>query len=231
MIFESRFESGNLAAVTKVNPNEYHLLLQNDVNTGGHTQWFFFRTQNNKPIETRFNMLNLCKPDSLYNEGMKILVYSEKMAALKDIGWHRSGTKISYYMNGIRKDEKKSANGIFRSYYTHTFTYNFEYENDTVYFAYCYPYTFTDLTEDLNKIMADPMKASFTSRKTLCQTLAGNPLEILTITSKQNPENMARRKGVVLTARVHPGESVGSWMMKGVVDFLTSTDNPEAEIL
>ena len=42
-------------------------------------------------------MLNLCKPDSLYNEGMKILVYSEKMAAHKDIGWHRSGTKIAYY--------------------------------------------------------------------------------------------------------------------------------------
>ena len=42
---------------------------------------------------------------------------------------------------------------------------------------------------------------------------------------------MARRKGVVLTARVHPGESVGSWMMKGALDFLTSTDLPEAEIL
>ena len=42
---------------------------------------------------------------------------------------------------------------------------------------------------------------------------------------------MARRKGVVLTARVHPGESVGSWMMKGALDFLTSTELPEAEIL
>ena len=158
--------------------------MQNDVNTGGHTQWYFFRTQNNKPIEARFNILNLCKPDSLYNEGMKILVYSEKMAAMKDIGWHRGGTKISYYQNGIRKDDKKSSSGIFRSYYTHTFTYNFEYENDSVYFAYCYPYTYTDLSDDLNKIMSDPVKAQFTTRKTLCNTLAGNPLDIITITSK-----------------------------------------------
>ena len=43
LIFESRFESGNLASALKVNDNDYHLLLQNDVNTSGHTQWFFFR--------------------------------------------------------------------------------------------------------------------------------------------------------------------------------------------
>ena len=116
-------------------------------------------------------------------------------------------------------------------YYTHTFTYEFEYENDTVYFAYCYPYTYTDLCDDINKIMSDPIKAQFTTRKTLTNTLAGNPMEILTITSKANAENMARRKGVVLTARVHPGESVGSWMMKGALEFLTNTELPEAEIL
>lgn len=37
LIFESRFESGNLAAALKVNDNDYHLLLQNDVNTSGNT--------------------------------------------------------------------------------------------------------------------------------------------------------------------------------------------------
>ena len=37
MIFESRFESGNLAATLKVTDSDYYLLLQNDVNTGGNT--------------------------------------------------------------------------------------------------------------------------------------------------------------------------------------------------
>jgi cytosolic carboxypeptidase protein 2/3 len=37
IVFESRFESGNLAAACKVTPNDYLLLLQNDVNTSGHT--------------------------------------------------------------------------------------------------------------------------------------------------------------------------------------------------
>jgi hypothetical protein len=37
LIFESRFESGNLAAALKVSEDDYYLLLQNDVNTNGHT--------------------------------------------------------------------------------------------------------------------------------------------------------------------------------------------------
>jgi murein tripeptide amidase MpaA len=172
-------------------------------------------------------MLNLCKPDSLYNEGMKILVYSERMAKLKDVGWHRAGTKIGYYNNELRRSEKKES----RTYFTHTFTYDYEYPDDTVYFAYSYPYTYSDCTEDLNRIMSDSVKASYCKRQVLCETLAGNKCEYLTITSKQNPETMAKRKGVVITARVHPGESVGSWMMKGVLDFLTDPNSVEAELL
>lgn len=81
LVFESRFESGNLAAALKVSDDDYYLALQNDVNTSGNTQWFFFRVSNTQRAQTvRFSMLNLCKPDSLYNEGMKVLVYSEKHA-------------------------------------------------------------------------------------------------------------------------------------------------------
>jgi cytosolic carboxypeptidase protein 2/3 len=42
---------------------------------------------------------------------------------------------------------------------------------------------------------------------------------------------MSKRKGVFITSRVHPGESVGSWMMKGVIDYLTDENNEEAETL
>jgi len=35
--FESRFESGNLLAALKISDFEYDLILQNDINTNGHT--------------------------------------------------------------------------------------------------------------------------------------------------------------------------------------------------
>lgn len=74
LIFESRFESGNLNLAMKIEEDEYNLLLQNDINTNGHTQWFYFRVGNTFKGKTiKFNVLNLCKPDSLYNYGMKVL--------------------------------------------------------------------------------------------------------------------------------------------------------------
>ena len=68
--------------------------------------------------------------------------------------------------------------------YTLTFTYDFEYDDDSVFFAYCYPYTYSELVDELNEIMQDPVKQQYVTRKPLSETLAGNKLEMLTITSK-----------------------------------------------
>ena len=59
LVFESRFESGNLCMAIKKSDAEYDLFLQNDINTRGHTQWFFFRTSNtNKNKKIFFNIQN-----------------------------------------------------------------------------------------------------------------------------------------------------------------------------
>lgn len=42
LVFESRFESGNLFSAIKLSDTNYNLVVQNDVNTSGHTQWFFY---------------------------------------------------------------------------------------------------------------------------------------------------------------------------------------------
>lgn len=60
---------------------EYDLLLRPDVATDGHTQWYYFRLSNIRAgVEYKFNMVNLMKPDSLYNQGMQPCVYSQRKA-------------------------------------------------------------------------------------------------------------------------------------------------------
>ena len=51
------------------------------------------------------------------------------------------------------------------------------------------------------------------SRRLLCRTLLGNKCEYLIVTS---PNVGVKKRGVVITGRVHPGETVGSWIMEGI---------------
>lgn len=64
-------------------------------------------------------------------------------------------------------------------------------------------------------------------RKTvLCKSLAGNDVDMLIVTNFGSaPEEIAIRKAIILTSRVHPGESNASYMMKGCIDFLVSDDS------
>lgn len=216
LVFESRFETGNLRRAIQVYEFEYDLILKYDYNTKGNTQWYYFSVSNTREGKTyRFNIVNMMKPDSLYNYGMRPLMYSVTDAMRYRRGWARCGQDICYYQNSIKRKQ-----GGF--YFTLTFDVTLPYDSDTVYFAHCYPYTYTDLNNYLNRITADPRKRGRVRRKVLCQSIAGNNIELLTITSFQSdPESINRRKGIVLMCRVHPGETNASWMMKGFIDYLT----------
>lgn len=215
LVFESRFESGNLRRVIQIKEFEYDLILKPDYNTRGNTQWFYFSISNTRiGALYKLNIVNMAKPDSLYNYGMKPCVYSKVEAEQYKRGWRREGLDICYYQNGIKK--KTGGN-----YYTLTFCITSKHDYDTIYIAHCYPYTYTDLCKYLNKLLSDTKKRNKVRRKTLCQTIAGNPCDYLTITNFTPDETMRNRKGIVVFARVHPGESNSSWMMKGLIDFLT----------
>lgn len=86
LIFESRFESGNLRRAIQIADYDYQLILEADYQTTGHTQWFYFSVANTrKDVEYRFKILNMNKLDSLYNSGMKPLVYSDANARNKSM--------------------------------------------------------------------------------------------------------------------------------------------------
>ncbi|GFR47481.1 hypothetical protein Agub_g9210, partial [Astrephomene gubernaculifera] len=216
LVFESRYESGNLRRAIQVYPYEYDLILRPDINTRGHTQWFYFAVSNTRAgCRYKFNIINLLKEESLYNLGMQPLVHSAKAQAARGLGWHRAGSRICYYANSIRRGRQG------RSYFTLTFTLTTEFDNDLVHLAHCYPYTYTDLQRYIRALELDPVRRPRVRRETLATSLAGNAVDVLTVTSPtEDAEALRRRKAVIITARVHPGESNASWMMKGLLDFL-----------
>jgi cytosolic carboxypeptidase protein 2/3 len=69
----------------------------------------------------RFNIINLLKPDSLYNHGMRPLMYSEIEAKLYGKGWYRNGKDVCYYQNSMKRK-------TVGNYYTLTFSIKFPYD-------------------------------------------------------------------------------------------------------
>lgn len=127
----------------------------------------------------------------------------------------------------VQDPEESSGNAV--ASYSLTWTLQFPYESDTCYLAHCYPYTYSHLQRYLRQI--PPAAASYCKVRVLCHSLAGNAVYILTITSESTSRReAAHKKAVVVTARVHPGETNASWVMEGFLDFLLG-DSEDAQVL
>uniref|UniRef100_A0A4W3GLS8 Peptidase M14 domain-containing protein n=1 Tax=Callorhinchus milii TaxID=7868 RepID=A0A4W3GLS8_CALMI len=149
------------------------------------------------------------KPSSLYSVGLRPLLYSETWARQRGVGWHRAGSDIRYYSNS-------------RGLYSLTWTCCFPSRGDTCYLAHSYPYTYSDLQRDLLALANDPARSRYCKLRSLCHSLAGNMVYVLTITSPsaRPPGQAPRKRAVVVTGRVHPGETNSSWMMKGFLEYI-----------
>lgn len=273
LTFDSDFESGNLYRAVQVGENCYDLVLRADVHTQGHTQWFYFAVSNTHPqellnihnegghippVRVKFTIINFTKPDSLFNLGMRPVIYSAKQAADRGIGWIRAGSDIAYYANSyIRSNTAGEGVG---TYYSLTFSLEFHHPNDTVLIAYSYPYTMNDYKMHLEDICFR-CPPNTLKRLKLCTTLGGNDCEMLVITDYTDKERVGPimmasqelcstddsgtgsvkklrdtrsrfgyKPAVFLSGRVHPGETPASWMMKGILDFLVG-DSPSAILL
>jgi hypothetical protein len=350
LTFESRFECGNLCGVVRVGPVDYELALDPDTNTGGFSQWFFFRVRGMDCSRTyNFNMINMGKDGSVFLGGMRPWAYFEggsapgkavhvamgsnaaapPPAVVPGAGWRRVGHDVTYHRNvysrvrtrveppvfsaegeDVSESACTSAVGSALPRFSHSFSVNFPDGTHTAWFAYALPYSYSDLRRDCARwearaallsaghavpiteplgsdaahseaikwahaaidgldgtlrcpLSSAPLPLSFSVlgamgykaagvpfgasvtfpapgapgagvdahfssdvlvRTTLCNSLAGNPVPLLTITDfAAGPRAVSARPYVVLSARVHPGETNASWMMRGLLDVLTSS--------
>ena len=200
LTFDSDFESGNLLRAVQKGDHNYDLFLRSDLHTPGHTQWFYFAVANTHtpelvalaaqgveipPVRVKFNIVNFTKPDSLFNLGMRPVVYSVHDATTKNAGWVRGGSDISYYGNSFLRNNNAGEGLLY--YYTLSFTMEFTNINDTTLIAYSYPYTMSDyrshLTELLNNTSSDILR-----QYKLCQTISGEDCDLLVITNHTDRE-------------------------------------------
>jgi hypothetical protein len=244
--FNSKFESGNLYKAVKLSDYEYSLQISADMNTTGNNHWYYFSCRNPRKTPVTFRITNMKKLDLLYRLGQKPAVFSSTLQREQGIEWHRDGCNVSYTQVGRSE------------YYCLAFTYSFRYENDLVLFAYSIPYSYTRLVDDMEILQVQ--YPNILRVNTLCKSILGNACPIITITEdirtfinyqeeqqdwntstggrrlkrikkqKELDEKHKNKKSIVITARVHPGETVSSFMMKGVIKKLVQ-DSRSSKIL
>ena len=240
LCFESRFESGNLRRSIKVSDNEYDLFLSEDINDlKSRSQWYYFCVSRASPgTAYKFNIVNLKKSTSVYNQGLKPLCFTANKG--KGGIWRRVGSNIAYYPSpycrwaqqclsptagnskGAGAHQKHNINEALHML---TFTITFEHEGRH-FLSMCYPFTYTDLQHHLGRLESAVPGASESMHRTmLCKTLSGQVCDLVTITEMHEDCTLIEeRPFVLMTARVHPGETNSSWLMKGFLDFLVSMD-------
>eukprot|EP01065_Artemidia_motanka_P015691 TRINITY_DN1941_c2_g1_i1.p1 TRINITY_DN1941_c2_g1~~TRINITY_DN1941_c2_g1_i1.p1 ORF type:complete len:975 (+),score=259.60 TRINITY_DN1941_c2_g1_i1:65-2926(+) len=243
LTFDAAFESGNLKSAIRIDEREYELEIREDFGTQRYSQWFHFSVGGlQQGASYTFRIINLVKPRSLFGEGLRPLCRyctcsAERLSEPADdavrceCSWCRVGTDISYSANKLLQP-KKGKKAKQKNFFTLSFTFVPLWPKQGApqrwFFARCFPYSWTDLQRYLRSLAAS---RACLRRKVLCDTLAGNACDVLTITAPAAlPGELERRPVVVFSARVHPGETMSSWVMQGLLDFIVG-DSAEARQL
>jgi len=281
IIFDSKFESGNLRMAIKLNSeieNEYDLIIRKDYNYEKNYSWFFFSIESDRETDIKLNLLNFTKKKIMFDEKEKIriLVYN------KNDKWTRNTYNIQYYQNNIKifpptedteknisnnignnlnnflndkfKEDEKN-NDIFKIFIKDKdkdkdkgdkedlpdneffFTLSFCYHvnktniNTPIYFALCFPYTYSALQEYLYKLSTIKTNKHKLKFSTLNKTICGNPLDILYITNFTSSSTISARQSIIFTARVHPGETSGSYVIESVINNLLNNSEESNNLL
>ncbi|XP_014220267.2 cytosolic carboxypeptidase-like protein 5 isoform X2 [Trichogramma pretiosum] len=200
--------------------------------------WFYFGIRAAEPgVVVKLNLVNLNKQVKMFSQGMS--------PVYKVVPGHPQWDRIRDKPLFIADDK----NNQF------ILSFNFrtpENRNAVTYFAFTYPFSYTDLQTYLKKIDTKMTKQStkfpddiYYHRECAIKSLEGRRLDVLTISSFYNilqdreakikdlfpevhekrPFKFRDKKIIFMSARVHPGETPSSFVLNGFIQFLLNRDD------
>nr|XP_033795625.1 LOW QUALITY PROTEIN: cytosolic carboxypeptidase-like protein 5 [Geotrypetes seraphini] len=204
LLFSSKFDSGNLARVEKVQHQdgdgdaagngssvsggllstldyEFNVWTKPDCAEtefeNGNRSWFYFSVRGGMPGKLlKINIMNMNKQTKLYSQGMAPLV---RTVPLKP-RWERVRDRPVFEM--------------VDNNFVLSFTHRLLDCRGTTYFAFCYPFSYEDCQEMLKKLddrfgdckhlsPKSPLDSLYYHREPLCQSLDGLHVDLLTVSS------------------------------------------------
>ncbi|ELV13748.1 Cytosolic carboxypeptidase-like protein 5 [Tupaia chinensis] len=273
LLFSSRFDSGNLAHVEKVEsvcsdgegvgsgasaptsgiasfPDyEFNVWTRPDCAEtefeNGNRSWFYFSVRGGTPGKLiKINIMNMNKQSKLYSQGMAPFVRTLPTRPR----WERIRERPTFEMTETQ----------FVLSFVHRFV---EGRGATTFFAFCYPFSYSDCQDLLNQLdqrfpenhptHSSPLDTIYYHRELLCYSLDGLRVDLLTITSchglredreprleqlfpdisTPRPFRFTGKRIFFLSSRVHPGETPSSFVFNGFLDFILRPDDPRAQTL
>ncbi|XP_004451530.1 cytosolic carboxypeptidase-like protein 5 isoform X3 [Dasypus novemcinctus] len=188
--------------------------------------------------------MNMNKQSKLYSQGMAPFVRTVPTRPR----WERIRDRPTFEMTETQ----------FVLSFVHRFV---EGRGATTFFAFCYPFSYSDCQDLLNQLdqrfqenhptHSSPLDTIYYHRELLCYSLDGLRVDLLTVsschglredreprleqlfpdTSTPRPFRFLGKRIFFLSSRVHPGETPSSFVFNGFLDFILRPDDPRAQTL
>jgi hypothetical protein len=237
IIFDSKFDSGNLLSVNQITDKNYELFICADCEFNQNLKsknslyrvWFHFSietiTKNTKITITITNLSKLLK--KILSEGYTPVIKYEGKKDFERI----DKTKHNFYYE-IREV------GVDLS-----MTLDLK-KNERIYLSFSYTYSYKEIRFYIKSLQAMDLcdESLYFCKETLTHSLENRKIYLLTITNKSKMTSQRQKKFqlnkhlfpiskksrpfqfdkkyILITSRVHPGETPASYVLEGILNFL-----------
>lgn len=196
------FEGSNIANVARESTDAFTCEMKPDHAEGQpdhNYYWFYLKVSGAAGRRITIRLTNCLWMPSHWDNYKPVCCYETDPNELKKHKWEK-----------ITDASRKGT--VFS--FTHT------YKENTAWVALRYPFMYTYLERYAESIGKNP----FVTVETAGSSKEGRKIHWIRVTG---PENKKPKKGILVVAREHASEQDGSWVCKGMIDFLIS-NAPEA---